>query len=87
MSGSEAPPLAPWPEGLTRREKQIAQLVCLGLTRRAIVRLLGIGASTFDTHRHEVMRKLGVRNEVQLLRKALINGWVALDGVVGEAAA
>jgi DNA-binding CsgD family transcriptional regulator len=79
VSGSEAPPLVPWPDELTRREKQIAQLVCDGLTRRAIVRLLGIGGSTFDTHRHEAMRKLGVQNEVQLVRKALAHRWVTLD--------
>ena len=71
------PPLVPWPDFLTRREKEIARLVCEGRRRSEVVELLGIAPKTFDSHRYEAMVKLGVTNEVQLVRLALAVGWVA----------
>jgi len=70
-------PAADWPDSLTRREKEIARLVCEGHRRSAVVEMLGIAPKTFDSHRFEAMRKLGVVNEVQLVRLALAAGWVA----------
>lgn len=73
-----APPqLVPWPDELTRREKEIVRLVCEGKRRSEVVALLGIAPRTFDSHRFEAMHKLGVGNEVQLVRLALAAGWVA----------
>jgi DNA-binding CsgD family transcriptional regulator len=71
--------LAPWPSSLTRREKQIARLICEGRTRGEVVESLGFAPKTFDSHRYEMMRKLGVRNEVQLVRKAIAKRWVRGD--------
>lgn len=75
---AESAQLVPWPESLTRREKEIARLVCEGHGRSAVVEMLGISPRTFDSHRYEVMLKIGVSNEVQLVRVALAAGWVAL---------
>jgi two-component system uhpT operon response regulator UhpA len=63
---------------LTRREKEIARLVCDGRVRREVVAMLGISPKTFDAHRYDLLRKLGLSNEVQLVRRALAAGWVEL---------
>jgi len=73
---AEAEALQPWPDSLTRRERQIAELVCAGRGRGEVAELLGFNPKTFDTHRLRLMHKLNVRNEVQLVRLALQRGWV-----------
>ena len=78
MSGGSKE-LAPWPPELTRRERQIAELICAGKRRREIVAALEIAPTTFDSHRYAIMAALGVANEVQLVRKALAHGWVRGD--------
>lgn len=67
-----------WPL-LTRRERQVARELCTGRERSEIALSLGISPKTVDTHRMEVMRKLGVRNEVRLLRLAVVRGWITID--------
>lgn len=68
----------PWGGLLTRQEIRIAQLVCSGQGRREIAKRLSIGLCTFDSHRHRLLTKLRVANEVGLLRMALTRGWVTL---------
>lgn len=68
---------APW-GSLTRREVEIAKLVCLGQRRREVAARLKLTLNTFDSHRHSILTKLGVSNEVALLRLALTEGWLTL---------
>lgn len=65
-------------ESLTRREVRVAELVCAGVSRCDVARMMGMSPKTFDSHRGKVMRKLRVANEVQLLRLAVLRGWVEL---------
>lgn len=65
-------------ERLSRREVRVAELVCAGVSRREVARMMAMSPKTFDTHRMHVMRKMRVANEVQLLRLAVLRGWVAL---------
>lgn len=71
-------PTKPFKE-LTRREREIARLLALGATNGEIVQALGIGIKTVDTHRGHLMRKLNLRNNVELARAALRNGFVSLE--------
>lgn len=63
---------------LSRREKEIAVAIVAGLRRGEIAEQCDIQASTFDTHRLNVMRLMGCANEVQLTRLAIAKGWVQL---------
>lgn len=63
---------------LTRRQARTAQMIVEGMTRSQIAEAMGMSAKTFDTHRGNAMRRMRCANEVQLLRLAIINGWVRL---------
>lgn len=56
---------------LTRREHEVAQLLVEGLGTRAVADRLGITPKTVDTHRAEIMRKLGVSSMADLVRYAI----------------
>jgi DNA-binding NarL/FixJ family response regulator len=58
---------APW-DTLTAREQQVASSLACGMTNREIADQLSISIKTIDTHRMHVMKKLGTRNNVELLR-------------------
>ncbi len=56
---------------ITPREQEIINLVAQGLTSPEIAEKLNISVRTAQTHRFNVMKKLGVRNAVELTRYAL----------------
>ena len=60
------PPPTPW-ETLTARERQVALYLATGMTCREIANEIKISIKTVDTHRSHVMKKLGTRNNVELL--------------------
>ena len=66
-------------DALTDREREVWQLIAEGHSRREIARRLYISPKTVDTHRSNLMRKLGVRDEVSLIRLAIRYGLVPLD--------
>jgi DNA-binding NarL/FixJ family response regulator len=61
---------------LTRREREILQLLAEGHTNKAVAKLLGISVKTAETHRARVMRKLGIKSLAELVRYAIRNGFV-----------
>lgn len=67
MTETPSAALSPW-DTLTAREHQVAMELSFGKTNREIAKLLSISIKTIDTHRGHVMKKLGVRNNVELLR-------------------
>ncbi|WP_372652981.1 response regulator [Draconibacterium sp.] len=52
---------------LSEREKEIARLLCKGLTSQQIADLLFISKHTADTHRRRILDKLGVRSTAELI--------------------
>jgi two-component system nitrate/nitrite response regulator NarL len=56
---------------LSRREKEILGLIGRGKTSHQIADQLFIGKSTVDTHRKNMIRKLGLNGAGELLRYAL----------------
>ncbi len=63
-------------ERLTNRERQVLQLVAQGLTNGQIAQQLILGVRTVETHRANLMRKLGLRTAADLGRFAVLQGLV-----------
>jgi len=55
---------------ITRREKEVLLLIAEGMTNGEIAQQLFIGISTVDTHRKNLLAKLGARNTASLVRIA-----------------
>lgn len=55
-------------ELLTRRERQIMDLLILGKTNKVIAYELGISPKTVDFHRANILDKLGVNSVIELVR-------------------
>jgi FixJ family two-component response regulator len=57
----------PGREPLTRRERDVLQLVATGSSNKEIAETLGISYRTVEEHRSNIMHKLGVKNIAELL--------------------
>jgi len=66
-------------DSLTGREVEVAKLLTRGLTNHEIAKELEVSVKTVDTHRMHVMKKLEMRNNVELTRAALKIGFATLD--------
>ncbi len=55
---------------LTRREKDVLELIAEGFTNSEIAEKLYIGVTTVDTHRQNLLSKFDCRNVASLVRKA-----------------
>jgi DNA-binding NarL/FixJ family response regulator len=64
---------------LTPRQRQILQLVAEGHSTRSIAERLSISIKTVETHRAQLMERLGIRDVAGLTRFALRNGLIAAD--------
>lgn len=62
---------ASWEDLLTGRERQVLQLLARGATNAEIGEQLQISARTAETHRANVMRKLGLKTQTDLIRYVL----------------
>ena len=70
---AKAGPLDPY-ETLTNREREVFHLAAEGRSNGEIAAKLGISARTVETHRANLMRKLGFHNQTDLVRYALQRG-------------
>jgi DNA-binding NarL/FixJ family response regulator len=64
---------------LTSREREVLQLLAEGLSNREIAEQLSISIKTVETHRGNMMNKLGVGSKTELVKYALRKGWATLD--------
>ena len=64
---------------LTSRERSVLQLTVEGLTAAAIGERLFIGKRTVETHRVNLMQKLGLRTQSELIRYAVRLGILRID--------
>jgi DNA-binding NarL/FixJ family response regulator len=56
---------------LSRRELEVLRLIATGLSNKQVAAKLFLSVTTVDNHRSNLMKKLGVRNAVELVRHAL----------------
>ncbi len=62
---------------LTERELEVLRLVVEGLSSREIAERLNISVKTVDTHRANIMDKVGAHNTAELTKYAIRKGWVS----------
>ena len=66
-------------ELLTSREREVLQLLAEGKSNRDIADELSISIKTVETHRANMMTKLGLSSKTELVKYALRKGWAMLD--------
>jgi len=66
-------------ETLTAREREVLQLSAEGKSNPEIAARLHISTRTVENHRAQLMKKLGLQNQTELVRHALRHGLITLD--------
>jgi two-component system, NarL family, response regulator NreC len=66
-------------DALTDREREVLQLAAEGLNNPDIAARLSISPRTVETHRANLMRKLGLKTQTDLIRYALRRGILPLE--------
>jgi DNA-binding CsgD family transcriptional regulator len=61
---------------LSKRQREILQLLAVGFQLSAIADKLGIADSTVNLHLSQLKKKLNVKTKEQALAMALTNGWI-----------
>jgi len=64
-------------DSLSLRERDVLQLVVEGRTNAAIAQALSLSPKTVETYRARIMRKLKVRDTVELVKFAMRHGLIA----------
>jgi DNA-binding NarL/FixJ family response regulator len=62
---------------LTDREKEVLQLLAEGRSNKEVAGVLDVGVSTIETHRANLMQKLGLRNTAEIVLYAVRKGVIA----------
>ena len=73
-AGTDAPGVS-----LTRRQREILQLIAEGLTTKQIARQLARSAKTIEMHRRHLMEKLNLHGVADLTKYAIRRGLTSLD--------
>ena len=68
--------IIPVKESLTKREKEILQLILNGKTNKEIAAILFLSKQTVDTHRKNMLSKNNLKNSSELIGAAIKNGWL-----------
>ena len=62
---------------LTDREKEVLQLLAEGRSNKEVATQLNVGVSTVETHRANLMQKLGLHNTAEIVLYAVRKGIIA----------
>lgn len=68
------------PDVLTARQREVLRLVAGGRSTKEIAYDLNLSVKTVETHRAQIMERLGIRDVAGLVRYALRTGLVPPDG-------
>jgi DNA-binding NarL/FixJ family response regulator len=63
-------------EPLTLREREVLKLIAEAFTNREIGEILHLAPKTVESHRANLLRKLGMRDRVELVRYAIRRGLI-----------
>lgn len=69
----------PKPSEISKKEREVLQLVAEGEKNRDIAEKLGVSVKTVETHRRNIMKKLNIFNIAGLTKFAIKEGIVSLE--------
>jgi len=58
------------------REKQVLRMMAVGHSNKEIAEELSIAIKTVEVHKANAMRKLGLRGRIDVVRYAILHGWL-----------
>lgn len=61
---------------LTKREIEVLQLISQELTTEQIANQLKVSIPTIETHRHNLLQKMGAKSVVGLIKEAIRQGLI-----------
>ena len=73
---SRTEPIIP---SLTAREREVVQLLAEGKSTKVVAAMLGLSSKTAETHRSNIMRKLGIHSVSELVMYAVRNNIVQVQ--------
>lgn len=63
----------------TRRERDVLEVVAKGMNTHEIADLLKISENTVETFRKRLISKFGAKNAIDMVVKAVAQGWITLE--------
>lgn len=64
------------PSGVTDREAQVLRLIAWGHSNKEIAAQLELSVKTVEVHKANAMRKLTLRGRIDIVRYAILQGWL-----------
>ena len=61
---------------LTEREQEVVRLIALGYSYKEIAARLDLSVKTVEAHKANAMRKLDMHSRIDLVRYAILQGWL-----------
>jgi two-component system, NarL family, response regulator NreC len=66
----------PRPVSVSEREKEVLRMMAVGHSNKGIAADLNISIKTVEVHKANAMRKLGLRGRIDVVRFAVLHGWL-----------
>ena len=67
------------PNEITDRESEVIRLIAWGYSNKEIANQLDISVKTVEAHKANTMRKLGMTSRIDIVRYAILQGWLQQD--------
>jgi len=67
------------PDQLSDREKDVLNLICIGLTSKEVAEKLFISIKTVEVHRANILRKTNARNTAEIMIWAVKNNLITIE--------
>jgi DNA-binding NarL/FixJ family response regulator len=61
---------------LSQRESDVLRLIAIGNSNKEIAAQLGLSVKTIETHKANAMAKLGMHSRIDIVRFAMLQGWL-----------
>lgn len=74
--GGRAARGAPPDANLSDREAEVLRLIALGYINKEVAARLSLSVKTVEAHKANAMRKMGMTSRVDIVRYALLQGWL-----------
>jgi DNA-binding NarL/FixJ family response regulator len=62
--------------GLSDREEEVLRLIAWGHSNKEIAARMDLSVKTIEAHKANAMKKLGMRSRIDIVRYALLQGWL-----------